>query len=185
VEIPVRGTNRPQFPRWGQFVYCGGRWGNRRVRTDECRVLTTENLYTSLLSDDRSRLAAGGTGTVTYQVDDRTFTAAFEIRANAVWRYGRPFLRCSKCRRLCTRLYLPNLMSADLACRSCWGLTYASRSLQTYRDSLYGRGRFARLFGETQRERSFEATLETRARRREACLERWALRRESDPNASG
>jgi hypothetical protein len=81
----------------------------------------------------------------------RSLTANWEIRQNAVWQRGRVFLRCSRCRLLCTRLYMP-LEESWLACRRCWGLTYASRTLQNYKDSLWGRGAIARMFGTSQRE---------------------------------
>jgi hypothetical protein len=75
----------------------------------------------------------------------------WEVRQNAVWRRGRVFLRCPRCQRCCTRLYLP-LETLWLACRRCWGLTYVSRQLQNYKDSFWGRGTIARMFGTTQRD---------------------------------
>lgn len=65
---------------------------------------------------------------------------AWEIRRNAVWRCGGVFLRCDRCSRRCTRLYLPRV-DPDLARRTCWGLTHESRSRRNYKDTLYGRGR--------------------------------------------
>ena len=63
-------------------------------------------------------------------------------------------LRCPQCSLRCTRLYLP-LNDSWLACRRCWGRTFPSRTLQNYKDSPWGRGMFARLFGTTQRDWAF------------------------------
>jgi hypothetical protein len=75
----------------------------------------------------------------------------------------------------CTRLYLP-LEDSSFGCRRCWGLTYASRTVMNYRDTIWGRGIFARMFGTTQREWSYSITDERRAERRAASLERWRQR---------
>jgi len=108
--------------------------------------------------------------------------ANWEIRPNSVWRGGRVFLRCRKCDRRCTGLYLPRA-DTSLARRRCWGLTYESRSRRNYKDTLYGRGRYARMWGETQRERAFLATLERRAEHRERSRQRCAERRKYFPSA--
>jgi len=63
-----------------------------------------------------------------------------------------------------------------LACRRCWGLTYASRTLQNYKDSLWGRGAIARMFGTSQREWALLATYEKRKQHRGTSRERWATR---------
>jgi hypothetical protein len=63
-----------------------------------------------------------------------------------------------------------------LACRRCWGLTYASRTLQNYKESLWGRGAIARMFGITQREWAYEHTDERAKERSERSRERWRSR---------
>lgn len=157
-------------------VYASGRRGHRRVRVTECwAVLRAEELYTSLLMDDASRMRPGARGATTHTVEGRD-TASWEIRQNAVWRRGRVFLQCPKCDQRCTRLYLPRPDSWP-ACRRCWGLTYASRTLLNYKESFWGRGQFARMFGTSQREWAFLTMHEKRMERREASRERWVQRR--------
>ena len=160
-------------------VWCpGGRWGPRRTRTTECwSRLTAEDVYTALLHDDRSKVRPGASGTATLTVEGRRHTAKWEVRQNAVWRFGRVFLKCPRCDGRCTRLYLP-LETSWLACRRCWGLSYVSRQLSNYRDSLWGRGMFARMFGTTQRDWAYQRTSDRRMERRRASSERWRLRRD-------
>ena len=159
-------------------VWCpGGRWGPRRTRVTECwSMLRAEDVYTALLMDEASKVAPGARGNSTYTVQGREFTAAWEVRQNAVWRRGRVFLQCPRCSRPCARLYLP-LPDAWLGCRRCWGLTYQSKTHQNYKDSLWGRGPIARMFGTTQRDWAFEATDERRQERRRRSEERWRERR--------
>ena len=124
----TRGGRRPLVPRWyGQHVYGYGRRGRRRVRVTECwSVLRAEDVYTELLRDDASRVAPGVKGTAILGIQDREFTASWEVRQNAVWRAERVLLRCPRCLLRCTRLYVP-LPDSRIACRQCWGLTYPSR----------------------------------------------------------
>jgi hypothetical protein len=175
-----RGGRRRRWirPGYDARVNCpGGRWGPRRVRTSECyAVLKAEDCYTSLLADDPTRVGPGSRGTVTMTVSGRGHTAWWEVRSNAVWRRGRVFLTCERCDRRCTRLYLP-LETSWLACRRCWGLTYTSRTLHNYKTSLWGRSRFAAMFGTTQREWAVMYTDDRRQERREASRQRWEKRR--------
>jgi hypothetical protein len=159
-------------------VWCpGGRWGPRRVRVNECwSVFHAEDVYTRLLTKDASNLGPGARGTSTWLLERRKFTAAWEVRPNTVWRRGRVFLLCPRCGRRCTRLYLP-LATSWLACRTCWGLTYDSRTMQNYKNSLWGRGAIARMFATTQRDWALLTTFETRQARRRRCADRWAERR--------
>jgi hypothetical protein len=157
--------------------YSGGRWGPRRVRTTECyAIVTAEDWYTALLADDAARLGPGshGSGTVTFE--GRQHTARWEVRSNAVWRRGRVFLVCPRCSHRRTRLYLPRADSW-LACRTCWGLTYASRTLLNYKESPWGRGKFAGLFGTSQWDWALMTTNEKRRTRLEASQKRWRDRR--------
>lgn len=139
-------------------------------------MLKAEDAYTALLLDDASGVRPGERGATTYTLGGREVTASWEVRQNAVWRRGRVFLRCPKCDQRCTRLYLPR-RDSWLACRRCWGLTYPSQTLKNYKDSLVGRGRFARMFGTSQRDWAFLMTHDKRIERREASRERWAKRR--------
>ena len=102
------------------------------------------------------------------KLDGRKLTANWEVHNNAIWRFGRVFFRCARCARLCTRLYLP-LAETGLGCRRCFGLSYASRTLQNYKDSIWGRGFFAKMFRTTQRD---WAHMTTDDRRNERCLAR-------------
>jgi len=171
------GRRRRWINQWDAAVWCGGRWGRRRARTSECwAILRAEDVYTGLLQDDASRVQPGAQGNATYKFKSRDVTANWEIRANAVWRRGRVFLGCPRCGRRCTRLYVPR---EDLgpACRRCWGLTYASRTLQNYKDSLWGRGALAAMFGTSQRDWAYQTTDDARTERLNRCRNRWAERR--------
>jgi len=151
-----------------------GRWGRRRTRVTECwAVLRAEDVYTSMLRGPEP-VAAGSHGNLTWAPGGRSFTADFEIRENRLWRHGRVFLRCSRCSRLATRLYLPT-DTAWLACRQCWGLTYPSRTHNNYRD---GGGGLLACLGASHRIMAQMQTESERDRRREASIERWAERRD-------
>jgi hypothetical protein len=93
---------------------------------EECAsILTAERVYTGLLADPET-ICVGRRGEVRYNVGDRTVTVQFEVRANAVWRFGRVFLTCSMCSGRATRIYLPS-STAPAGCRRCLGLSYDSR----------------------------------------------------------
>ena len=112
-----------------------GRWGPKRVRVTQClAVLAAENVYTDLLRGDASKVRPGGRGTLEWKPAGHSppLSVEFELRANAVWRFGRPFLRCPRCGRLATRIYQP-CANTGLACRRCWGLTYESRQQRNYK----------------------------------------------------
>jgi hypothetical protein len=154
----------------------GGRWGPRRVRTNECwAILRAEELYDGLLREDTSAVKPGTRGSANYKFNNRDVTTTWEVRPNFVWRRGRVFLHCPRCGRRCTRLYMP-LEDSWLACRRCWGLTYASRTLQNYKNSLWGGRAFAWMFGTTQREWAQSTTAEKRAERRLVSRNRWIER---------
>jgi hypothetical protein len=169
----MRGGRRPQFaPRHELRVFASCQRGRRRVRVTECwSVLRAEDLYTALIRDRQGRTQPGARGTSTFTVGGRTLAAPWEVRQNALWRFGRVFLRCERCALRCTRLYVP-LETSDLACRRCWGLTYASRTLNNYKDSVWGRGAIARMFGTTQRDWAFQTTADRRDERRKAAQTR-------------
>jgi hypothetical protein len=95
----------------------------------------------------------------------------FEVRANAVWRFGRLFLRCPTCCQFVTRMYVPR-SAAPALCRLCWGLTYESRQHRNYKDS----GLFA-FVGLTLRWFAQSETLRQRECRAEAARARYAERR--------
>jgi hypothetical protein len=146
-----RGGRRRRCLTRAELAVCcpGDRWGPRRTRVTECwGVLRAEELYTGLLVENASAVRPGSRGTATYNLEGRDVTAKWEIRQNAVWRRGRVFFACPRCGQRCTRLYLP-LADSWLACHRCWGLTYNSRTIQNYKDSLWSRGVFARMFGTT------------------------------------
>lgn len=110
-------------------------------------VLRAEDVYTRLLRDDPSKVAPGRRGTLEWTLDDGSRSASvaigFELRANAVWRFGRVFLTCPRCRGLATRIYVPT-SDAWAACRRWWALTYESRrenyKSSSRRDALWASG---------------------------------------------
>ena len=158
-------------------VIASGRWGRRRVRVTECyAVLRAEDAYTTVLRDCGGQATLGRRVTVECSISGRDMTAVCEVRANAIWRGGRLFYRCPRCDRRCTRLYLP-LADSRLACRRCWGLTYNARTLANYKDTPWGRGALARMFGTTQRDWAYDATDGRRKSRRAASRRRLAERR--------
>jgi hypothetical protein len=166
-------------------VWCpDGRWGPRRTRVSECwSLVRAEDVYTGLLKDNAERVAPGALGTATFTVRGHSHSVEWEVRQNTVWRRGRVFLRCPRCTRRCTRLYLP-LETSWLACRRCWGLSYVSRQLLNYKDSLWGRGWAARMFKTTQREWALDHSRERREGRLAASRERWRERARLLPGAT-
>ena len=157
--------------------YASGERGRRRLLVTECwSVLRAEDVYTALLQRDAAMVAPGAKGTATYIIEGREFTTSWEVRQNAVWRRGRLFLRCELCRLACTRQYIP-LEQSKLACRRCWGLTYPSKTRQNYKDTLWGRGSIARMFGTSQRDWAYQWTDDRREERRAASEARWKARR--------
>jgi hypothetical protein len=154
-------------------VWCAsGRWGPRRVLVSECRaVVRAEDIYTDLLRKGAARMKPGASGSVSWSLPGRPgpFSAEWEIRANAVWRFGRVFLRCPRCQRLATRIYVPRA-DAWAACRRCWGFSYESRQQRTYRVG----GGLSRILGPL----AHSLTRRERERRAEASERRYAERRE-------
>jgi hypothetical protein len=150
-------------------VWCPtGRWGPRRVCVTECLVLLAEDLYTRLLADSPRQIWPGQSGQVTWRMGEREVTAAWTIRANSVWRFGRVFFLCPKCGARVARLYLP-LPASSIACRTCWGLSYESRQVRNYKGiatPLSARWR-ARLLTRCDQDRRLEAAaIRHRERRR-------------------
>lgn len=159
-------------------VSCRGRRGPRRVRVNQClAVFHAEELYSKLLKDKPTVVRPGWRGGVAYTVEGASHAVQWEVRANAVWRRGRVFFICPRCRNRCTRLYVPCVGFSPCACRQCCGLTYTSRALLNYKDSMWGRGPFARMFGTTQRDYAYEITAELRQKRRARSRARWDERR--------
>lgn len=160
-------------------MWCpGGRWGGRRVRTNECQRIDAERLYDKLIRQAARGhpVGPGSHGLATYRLHGRMRTVNWEVRPNAVWRFGRVFFRCPHCSQRCSRLYLP-LPECEFRCRKCYGLSYASQTLQNYKDSIWGRGPFAVIFGTTQRDWSYMHTDERRKARQAATIDRWRKRK--------
>jgi hypothetical protein len=159
------GRRRRYVSREDTAVTCAGRWGPRRLRVTQCwAILSAESLYTGLLRDDWSKARPGACGYFEWTLPGcRSLSINWELRANAVWRFGRLFLRCPRCERLATRIYVP---AANLwpACRQCWGLTYESRQRRNYRgNSAYSLAHWL--------------TLSAREDRAAAAAQRYAERR--------
>jgi hypothetical protein len=162
------GRRRRYVTREDAAVWClSGRWGPKRVRVTQCwAILAAERLYTELLRGDLSRMKPGGRGRVTWSPPGQSVTLDWQLRANAVWRFGRVFLTCPQCSRRSTRIYVP-LENSWPACRRCWGLTYESRQHSNYR----GDGWFSpRSLAESQ-------TFHARQRRAESAANRYEERR--------
>jgi hypothetical protein len=176
----VFGTSRPwggRRPRCAARAsaraWClTGRWGPRRVRVTEClAVLTAEELYTRVLRDGVRHVRHGHRGDARWTVGTSVLLIAFELRANAVWRFGRLFLHCPTCGRRVTRMYVVT-SAAPAMCRLCWGLTYSSRQHRNYKEG----GLFA-FAGLTLRWFAASETLRERQCRAAAARERYAERR--------
>lgn len=156
--------------------FASGKWGRRRVRTSECwATIRAEDSYTAVTGSTFPPEASKSRAQLTWTIGARQLSGNCELVPNRIWRAGRLFLLCPRCARRCTRLYLP-LESSWLACRQCWGLTYDSRAISNYKDTLWGRGAFARMFRTTHREWAFLTTHERREARRQASRDRIAMR---------
>jgi hypothetical protein len=112
-----------------------GRWGARRVRTDECAcVLRAEELYARLVKDERVD-RAGEEGRVDVSIPAegqvRHWAVTWHSRANRIWSRGRLFFACPRCSCRVARLYVP-IPELRPECRRCWGLTYHSRARANY-----------------------------------------------------
>ena len=123
-------------------AWCSGRWGPRRARVTECSaVLQAESLYTELLRNGPEHVRPGRRCALNWTLPGRQVSIEVEVVANAVWRFGRVFLRCPKCGRRATRIYVP-ASDTSPACRLCWGLTYiltTASKLQGWGPSGFGR----------------------------------------------
>jgi hypothetical protein len=169
----MRGGYRRQFiiPGHDASVWAGGRWGPRRLRTDECYLtLRAELVYDDAIRNglnpkpgDRLSLAAGRSGGPQARV-------SVEVRGNRLWRLGRFFFRCSKCNRLATRLYVPRVdWIGSPWCRRCWGLNHRSQS-NCYKPTGFLGGILGSFYQ--------ASTYEHRIERRRAARERYHPRRE-------
>jgi hypothetical protein len=174
-------SSRPHSRRYitteDAAVSCpSGRWGRRRTRVTECwAVVWAEELYTELLRSGGGPVRPGSCGRAVWKFEGQDHAADWEIRANAVWRHGRVFLRCPACSRLATRLYLPTA-HAWLACRRCWGLTYHSRTKNNYKELRGSRSGLWAFLDSSPRELASEQTQRVKQQRAEASRLRWAER---------
>ncbi len=155
------GRRRRYVTREEAAVWCpSGRWGPKRTRVTQCwAVMTAEAIYTALMRDDLAKMRPGARGSALWSPGGRSDEIQWELRANAVWRFGRLFLICPRCHRRATRIYVP-IETSWPACRRCWGLTYESRQRENYKDS----GRFSGL-GLTLRSLAESQTYSRRERR--------------------
>lgn len=124
-----RGGYRPRLPE-GELPISvsSGRWGRRRLRTDECwREVCAEDVHTELLR--LGRMATfHGPEPISLTVGGVRMVVMVEILR------GRVLLRCRRCGRHRTRLYCPSADDPDFrGCRTCLGLTYESRTLFNYK----------------------------------------------------
>lgn len=104
-------------------ISCGGRFGRRRVRVNQCwLILRAEETYDAIPESVTKEHH-----TFTVRCDGGQWRVTAELRPNPIWRLGRLFYRCSQCGNLATRLYVPR-PELDMRCRTCWGLSYESKS---------------------------------------------------------
>src|SRR5215204_667991 len=114
-----RGTGSHGLPLDARAHCPRGRWGPRRVRVDECEVaFCAESLYDLFIRTGATPIPV--TGTMVHRYAGRELATAWRCTENVVWRYGRVFLICPRCREHRTRLYVP-VLGASAACWSCWG----------------------------------------------------------------
>jgi hypothetical protein len=147
-----------------------GRWGPRRARVEQCVTLRAELVYDQMIRD-KETFGPGSRATLTWTPyrSDKPWDIRAEILANSVWRCGRIFLRCPRCERRATRLYVP-VVNVEPRCRRCWGLSYESQSW-SYRPRAHF---FGRLFGPV----AYSTTIARRRERREAARTRQRARRD-------
>jgi len=151
-------------------VYAAGRWGVRRVRVSECRVIRAESLYDQMLRGGRPP-TPGARG----EAVQGPYRVSWESVENRVWAFGRLFLRCRRCGNRATRLYAPT-PTCEPECRECWGLTYETRTRGNYKRRGNG---LLRAIGLTSRDWTMMDTEERRAEARKEARVRYAERKGS------
>jgi hypothetical protein len=164
---PRRCIVRGAVPVWVD----NGRWGPRRARVDDCAaVLKAELVYERMLRDG-VKVSPGERMVLRWQPDGSA--GVWEIKAelvpNRVWHHGRLFIRCARCDRRATRLYVP-VVGCDPRCRKCWGLSYQSQSWSYRPSALFGAHSAAAV-----------TTILARRERRQASRLRYAARRKALP----
>ena len=106
-------------------LFCSGRFGRRRIRVNQCWLtLKAEESYDSAV---RLRQEIGERRTFNVSCGSQEWRVETQLLPNRIWRHGRMFFVCQQCRNRATRLYVPS-QGLDMRCRSCWGLSYESRS---------------------------------------------------------
>lgn len=175
--------SRPRLAANVAVCVPSGRWGRRRVRVSECEhVICAERVYSLIVSDTSRPLPAfDARVTIRLTVDGRHLELFAVRRPNTIWRCGRVFLICPICRMRRTRLYLPRAGHPEsptvvVGCRTCLGLTYASRSLRNYRNVLRRRG-IGSILGWSYRDDALIEAGRVSRERRAAARARWAERR--------
>lgn len=127
------GRRRTWITRGGAAVWCeNGRWGPRRLRTSECRlVLRAEDAYGALIGEGMN---FGPGSQFKCSLRDRPGSLVqLVVTRNPIWRFGRAFFVCPRCSRRATRLYAPTA-TRPFRCRACWGLSYLSQ-MRSYRST--------------------------------------------------
>jgi hypothetical protein len=163
-----RGGRRPRQVPSDVPVSSSGRWGRRRARVGQCAAILAAELVYDKLVREGATLAPGWRAVLAWKPDGSgaSWDVGAEVLANAVWRRGRLFLRCSHCRRRATRLYVP-VVGLEPRCRRCWGLSYESQSWS------YKATGFLAALGPI----AYATTLERRKQRRESARVRYEARR--------
>ncbi len=154
-----------EVPVW----VASGRWGPRRARVEQCvAILGAEQVYGNLICGGQS-FGPGWRAGATWKphnASERSWEIKLEVIPNAVWRRGRLFLRCPRCDRRTTRLYVP-IVNLEPRCRRCWGLNYESQSWS------YKATGFLRFLGPL----AYATTSARREQRQVAAAKRYAARR--------
>jgi hypothetical protein len=130
-------------------------------------MIVSSLIYTEALRANAAETRPGARGEAIFRQGEREFLVERHVRPNAVWRFGRLFLRCPRCDERVTRLYVPTA-DAWIACRRCWGLSYPSQKQSYVSGGLLG----AILGSWGKSETGF-----ARERRRVAAQKRYAERR--------
>jgi len=116
-----------------------GRWGPRHVRVNECAaIFRAERIYAQLMLAGRNIRPGYGAIIAVKPFANSVveWHLKVEVVANAVWRRGRMFIVCRRCRRRAARLYIPT-PQREPRCRRCWCLSYESQSW-SYRPKRVG-----------------------------------------------
>ena len=175
----MRGRRR-SISRQDAPVWCpGGRWGGRRVRTNECQMrVRCEDLYVALLREQpkgnvsvqgaAERLPIGSRGANWLS---RGRHAPIRSGGSVECFLGALNASGSALGSICPALTQTSAVAGVGDCRM------PPRRYKTTKSRLGAEGRLRRMFGTTQRDWAYETTNERRGERRAECEKRWNKRK--------